>query len=270
MKETALRTATAAGIVALVSAILYWATPPVFAGVIYLVASGAALELSRLLRPRRLHPLLILGGGLGVMLSLIVPWISLSMVLPVLMVVSGSWWLLSIRSQEDVAHFAADWGKLLLTWTYVYLPLSFLVLLFRLQPLWLVMLFATVAVGDSGAYFLGKRYGRTKIYPVASPKKSLQGLLAGITTGALAGCGVALLFPALNLSALLGAVFGFALAGVSQLADPVESLFKRAAGVKDSGSLLPGHGGVLDRVDSYLFCAPLLYLVLYFLSATPV
>ena len=111
--------------------------------------------------------------------------------------------------------------------------------------------------------------GRHKIYPVASPKKSLEGLIAAILTAGLQRLAVALCCSRSRLSgcpSTLAAMITAAVIGLfSQLSDPVESLFKRAAGQKDSGTLLPGHGGVLDRVDSYIFCAPLLFfLILYF------
>ncbi len=125
-------------------------------------------------------------------------------------------------------------------------------------------LIAVIAVGDSGAYFVGSAIGKHKIYPVASPNKSLEGLIAAVITAGLTGWLCIIIFPVkveLPYAIATAAVIGL----FSQLSDPIESLFKRAAGQKDSGSLLPGHGGILDRVDSYIFCAPLLFYIIQYL-----
>ncbi|MEI6614855.1 MAG: phosphatidate cytidylyltransferase, partial [Chrysiogenales bacterium] len=147
---------------------------------------------------------------------------------------------------------------------YLYLPLYFLLELKKLGANFLFFLILVIAIGDSGAYFVGSVFGKHKIYPVASPNKSLEGLIAAVLTAALSGWLSIWLFPItvkLSTAMISAAVIGL----FSQLSDPVESLFKRAAGQKDSGTLLPGHGGILDRLDSYIFCAPLLfYLIKYF------
>jgi phosphatidate cytidylyltransferase len=177
---------------------------------------------------------------------------------------SGLFFLFTVRSRERLEQFVRDWGILFLTTGYLYIPLYFLLELKKLGANYLFFLIFVIAVGDSGAYFVGSALGKHKIYPVASPKKSLEGLIAAIVTAALSGWLATLLFPVavdISTAMLTAAVIGL----FSQLSDPVESLFKRAADKKDSGSLLPGHGGILDRMDSYIFCAPLLfYLIRYF------
>jgi phosphatidate cytidylyltransferase len=134
----------------------------------------------------------------------------------------------------------------------------------RLGPNYLFFLIAVIAVGDSGAYFVGSVIGKHKIYPVASPKKSLEGLIAAIITAALTGWLSIIVFP-VEVEVWRAIVTGGIIGLFSQLSDPIESLFKRAAGQKDSGTLLPGHGGVLDRVDSYIFCAPVLFYIIVYL-----
>jgi phosphatidate cytidylyltransferase len=111
---------------------------------------------------------------------------------------------------------------------------------------------------DIGAYYVGSRWGRRPLAPRVSPKKSVEGLLGGIA-GALvvAGAGCAWIWPMLSPGAALWMAGALALVGV--MGDLVESVIKRAAGVKDSGSTIPGHGGVLDRLDSLIFAAPALY-----------
>jgi phosphatidate cytidylyltransferase len=122
---------------------------------------------------------------------------------------------------------------------------------------------AVTWVGDSAAYLLGKRYGRRKLIPSVSPGKTVEGgvasLVASILTGGGLGWSLLRLHPDPLLSALLGGGVGLALAVGAQVGDLAESVVKREAGVKDSGSLLPGHGGVMDRFDALVFTLPLTY-----------
>jgi phosphatidate cytidylyltransferase len=123
---------------------------------------------------------------------------------------------------------------------------------------YLYFLFAVIFLGDTGAFFIGKPFGKHKMTPVASPNKSWEGSAGGIMFACLgAWAAREILFPGLPLGkALLVAVLVHAAA---QASDPMESLFKRAVGVKDSSNLLPGHGGFFDRIDSLILAAPLFY-----------
>lgn len=127
-----------------------------------------------------------------------------------------------------------------------------------------LFLLAVVWAGDSAAYYTGRRWGRRKLAPVVSPKKTWEGFWGQVAGGALAGAGAAALAPGApgGRGALLGALFGAAagalLSGAAVVGDLVESTFKRSLDVKDSGGLLPGHGGLLDRLDSLLYAAPVL------------
>jgi phosphatidate cytidylyltransferase len=117
-------------------------------------------------------------------------------------------------------------------------------------------------VSDSFAYFGGRALGRNKLIPRVSPGKTVEGALSAVVGTLLAGAGYALLlarFDAYVPSVLEGAVFGLLVSVFAQAGDLAESLWKRDVGVKDSGTLLPGHGGALDRFDSLLFTLPLGY-----------
>ncbi len=117
-----------------------------------------------------------------------------------------------------------------------------------------------IAFSDIGAYFVGKRFGKTLLYPAVSPKKTREGALGGLFFGLAAG----LLFLFLDGFDLTHAlILSVLLVVVSQLGDLAESLLKRDAGVKDSGGLLLGHGGLLDRTDSYLFCGAVSYYYIH-------
>ena len=122
----------------------------------------------------------------------------------------------------------------------------------------LTMFFAIVILTDTGAYYTGRTIGRHKLAPRISPGKTIEGAIGGFVMAAMAGYVSKLtFFPEIPLAhcLVLGTIIGI----VGQIGDLAESLLKRGSDVKDSGRLLPGHGGMLDRVDSILFSAPLLY-----------
>jgi phosphatidate cytidylyltransferase len=120
-----------------------------------------------------------------------------------------------------------------------------------------------VAVSDTAQYYTGRAFGRRKLAPLVSPAKTVEGAIGGLVVAAAVG---ALLAPSwIRLLPAAGAVLGLLLALAGMQGDLFESFLKRSAGVKDSSSLIPGHGGVLDRIDSHLFAAPLYYLFLRYL-----
>jgi phosphatidate cytidylyltransferase len=126
---------------------------------------------------------------------------------------------------------------------------------------WRLVFFLLIVVwsGDSGAYYLGKNFGRRQLSPRISPKKTVEGLAGGVAASILAAVIIHYtFFPAFPLlhAVLAGAILS--LAGV--IGDLAESMWKRSAGVKDSGTLIPGHGGFLDRFDSIFFTTPILYV----------
>jgi phosphatidate cytidylyltransferase len=118
---------------------------------------------------------------------------------------------------------------------------------------------ASVWAGDTGAYFAGKSLGKHKLYPAVSPSKTWEGAIGGLAGSLIAGCAM----KVFRLDSLTWAdVFFLTIPGVAlaQMGDLVESLVKRSTGVKDSGTILPGHGGILDRIDAVLFFAPWVYV----------
>ena len=157
----------------------------------------------------------------------------------------------SIRSQAIV--FAAAYSSV--TWIAFWE-------LFSASRVLVLLVFAIAWGSDTCAYFAGKRFGRTPLAPAISPKKTREGAIGGLL-GAFAGAGlvwIVLDFDEYNPVALAASLPVLAIG--SQLGDLFKSIFKRHAGVKDAGGLLPGHGGLLDRVDSVLLVAIILWMVL--------
>jgi phosphatidate cytidylyltransferase len=155
---------------------------------------------------------------------------------------------------------------------YVGLPLGVMVWLQEVYGREALLLpIVIVAASDTAQYYTGRAIGRRKMAPRVSPAKTVEGAVGGIVVAAVVAAllaprwlGVAVT-PTGRISPLVGAGLGAVLALAGMVGDLFESFLKRSAGVKDSSSVIPGHGGVLDRVDSHLFAAPLYYLFLRYL-----
>ena len=149
---------------------------------------------------------------------------------------------------------------------YIPLMLSFLVII-RHAPdgmTWIYFLLAIIFSGDISAYYVGSYLGRHKLNPAVSPGKTIEGAIGGLGGNLLAGA-VGLYFFLPSLSWAAGIVF-FLSAGVAgQVGDLFESALKRSSGIKDSSSILPGHGGFLDRIDALLFASPVAYFFIMFI-----
>jgi len=169
--------------------------------------------------------------------------------------------IIHLQPQEGFEFLARHgWGVLFIGFCAAHL------VLLRSLPdgnLWLLYLTAVTVASDSGAYYVGRSMGRTKLCPAISPGKTVAGGVGGLIAGGLAGVIIAYCLP-LQVDLLALVFVSLALVCLGVLGDLVESIIKRAADVKDSGRLLPGHGGLLDRIDSLLLAAPVLYYLLHF------
>lgn len=145
---------------------------------------------------------------------------------------------------------------------YIPLLLSFLILIHKgaQGPMWVVFILWVIAWGDTGALYTGTFLGRHKLCPAVSPKKTFEGAIGGLVANLAFGWLFTFFFLP-QISGLDFIVFVLCVGMVGQMGDLFESLFKRASGIKDSGNLLPGHGGILDRIDALLFAAPMAYLL---------
>lgn len=160
--------------------------------------------------------------------------------------------------KKDPSLTAKDLAAPVIGFFYIPCLLLFQVFLRDAGPEWIILLYASVWVSDSMAYYIGKGIGRRKLYREMSPNKTVAGAFGSVLggTGALIALR-ATLVPSLSLSYAiwLGAGIGF----ITIAGDLIESMFKRDAGVKDSGVIIPGHGGILDKIDGALFTGPFVY-----------
>lgn len=156
-----------------------------------------------------------------------------------------------------------DSGKLIFTVIYVALPFSFALGLPKYSSydsnfsLEVIFLFILIWSSDTFAYLVGKSIGKHKMAPKISPKKTWEGYAGGVVLTLVLSYFVELYQPQLRGNWM---IVGFLIAAFAPLGDLVESQLKRTFGVKDSGNIIPGHGGVLDRLDSFLICVPVVYL----------
>lgn len=125
---------------------------------------------------------------------------------------------------------------------------------------WTLLVFVCIWATDSGAYFAGYAFGRHKLWPAISPNKTVEGAVGGIVLSVVAAGCFSLYAPQL-LPIGTAVVLGIVIAVVGQVGDLIQSAYKRVKGIKDTGTILPGHGGVLDRVDSWLIVFPFLHLL---------
>lgn len=139
---------------------------------------------------------------------------------------------------------------------YIGVPLASAAFAALLNPAVVLLMFVMIWLNDTGAYLVGCRFGRTKLFERISPKKTWEGAAGGALFAMIAGVVAPLLFDRISMGCVTGMLMGLAVCVASTIGDLVESMIKRQEGVKDSGKLIPGHGGILDRIDSLLFTAP--------------
>ncbi len=159
---------------------------------------------------------------------------------------------------DDIAHALPRSALLVTGIVYIFGAWKCAIVLHRLNVHWLMYALILNWVGDIGAYYVGRAFGKHRLAERVSPKKTWEGAIAAVVTAVLiAGAYLIYFVPAIGIVEAIALTAAANIAG--QLGDLCESAMKRGAGVKDSGSILPGHGGLLDRVDSTLFSLPVVY-----------
>lgn len=258
--EAALKTrlVTGAVLLALAVAVVAWAPAVVAQGFMGAVLLLAAHEWGQLRGQVFLTPLLAA--------AMVAVWLWTPSIGP-LLVAGALWWLAALAlvargrvswPRGAVAHAGMGAAVLLPAWAALDLlfahPAGRGVVLGALTLVW---------AADSAAYFAGRRFGRRRLAPVISPGKSVEGAAAGVLAATAVG---ALLGAVVTGDALRWAALAMVAGAASVVGDLFESLAKRAAGVKDSGRLLPGHGGVLDRIDALTAALPVFALGTWLLT----
>jgi phosphatidate cytidylyltransferase len=235
-----------------------------FVAAVTLVLALAAAEYAILFRTLGFRPALpvIVLGVAALTLSRAAAWLSTGSVLTALCLGSMAWHLVDF--ERGAARSGTDFAITVAGFVYLGWIGSYLVVLRQMPEglWWLLLALPTVWLADSAAYFVGKAVGRHRLSPRLSPKKTWEGYLAGVVMGAISGAGLAMVWrlgagSASAVTAANGILMGSGVALLAPLGDLGVSMLKREAGVKDSGNLLPGHGGALDRLDSWIWAGVL-------------
>jgi phosphatidate cytidylyltransferase len=240
---------------------------------VMLFMSAAAWEYVNLFRSGGLQPglILVIGGTLLLLIGRTLnEFASAGWMISLIVLVSMTYHLLAYERGRDQAatDFAVSQaGVFYIGWLGAYF------ISLRSLPegqWWVLIVLAGVMLADSGAYFIGRRFGRHKLSPRLSPKKTWEGYFGGILVGIPLTTLFAYLFslaagPASGITPLRGALIGLVMAVIPTLGDLGESMIKRQMGVKDSGNILPGHGGAFDRIDAWLWAMVIGYYIVSFL-----
>jgi phosphatidate cytidylyltransferase len=246
--------------------------PSAFLHLMVLLASFLGLrEYYNLVLPHSRWIERAVGIGLGVILTILISFGNTKEISPFLVIVLLILSVLFMATSKDLSSTISNIGMALFGILFIGYLLAYVSLIRNMTngKLWVLFLIVTIWAGDISALLSGSFLGRHKLYPKISPNKTFEGLGGAIVGSIIVALAFSLLFiPHLEKGSCVLLAIGLGIFG--QLGDFTESMLKRSAQVKDSGTLIPGHGGMLDRLDSFLFSAPFLhYSLLYLLKETP-
>ena len=243
-----------------ISAILY--SPETYIGLMAVFAAICVFEFSKILKLKNIFPYLILAGVITLSVQEIPKSVNIYLLgdstsgLIILLYL-----LISVKpiKTENIGH------KIFLQIIYLILPFFFLIKLpfiqGNYQPNIIIYIILMIWTNDSFAFIVGKNFGKHKLFESVSPKKTIEGFIGGMFFAVIVG--VLIGNYSNSFSILNWITIAIIVAVIGSLGDLVESKFKRQANVKDSGKIMPGHGGLLDRLDSLFFLAPFVYLYIH-------
>ena len=250
-------------------AIIFYGSEVVFSAFIIIIIIGAVIEYNRMVFnggffPEKLQALII---------AILVPLAAFSgdlrIVLAVIAFSMIAVFSLSLLGMNGQSIDTVSVGKLVFGFIYIPFMLSHFILLRHSEDgiMWIFFILVLAFSGDIAAFYVGRSVGKRKLMPLVSPGKTVEGT-AGLLIGSIVGCVFFQHFFLPRLPVFHAAALGLSGGIMGQLGDLCESVIKRASGVKDSGSLVLGHGGLLDRLDCLIFIAPYVYYYRLFLTAS--
>ena len=216
----------------------------------------------------RIKGLFLYSGLLWGAALLIVSFISPDLFLQVLLLAALATMALRLFLKQDPSGSISVVSAAVFGLIYIPGLLTFQMNLVKSGPAWIVLLYASVWAADSMAFYIGKSIGKRKLYPAISPNKTVAGAV-GSLIGGIIGAALIKVTLLVQISILYTVIIGLAVGLSTIIGDLVESMFKRDAGVKDSSHILPGHGGVLDKLDGVTFAGPCFYWVCLALGLFP-
>ena len=265
MNELVKRSLSGIIYVALIFSAIYIDCMPFFLVVFSFIAFAAHWEYAELNRLHRTRPLRVILDALasifminaaGLTSFLLGPSLGIFIFYLLFILVRS---LYSNRSEQPV-----EISKIIFGHIYITLPITLAVLLKDSYPNILLTAVVAIWANDTGAYIVGSKIGKNRLFPSLSPKKSWEGLFGGMLFSVISTTLLAYFLDGTMFGVTEGIILGIVISVFSTWGDLFESMLKRNVGVKDSGSLIPGHGGILDRIDSMLFVIPITTLLVYF------
>jgi phosphatidate cytidylyltransferase len=227
-----------------------------------LTAAVALFEYYSLALPHETQAIQVVGSTLGLVLVASFYTGSMEASSAVLIAAILVFAMLSVARFDSQAHTLETFCKQVTGLLYVPYLLGHMILIRAWDQgvTWIFFLMVVIFAGDTAAFYIGRAFGRHKLSPNVSPGKTVEGALGGLTANLLIGALFkTFYFPELSWGYLTALVM--IMGALGQAGDLVESTMKRSVGVKDSGGIMPGHGGLLDRIDALLFATPALYYV---------
>ena len=265
MNELVKRSLSGIIYVALIFSAIYTDCMPFFLVVFSFIAFAAHWEYAELNRLHRTRPLRVILDALASIFMINAAGLTSYYLQPSLGIFIFYLLFILVRSlYSNRSEQPTEISKIIFGHIYITLPITLAALLKHGCPNMLLTAVVAIWANDTGAYIVGSKIGKNRLFPSLSPKKSWEGFFGGMLFSVISTTLLAYFLDVLMFDVTKGVILGIVISIFATWGDLFESMLKRNAGVKDSGSLIPGHGGILDRIDSMLFVIPITTLLVYF------